>query len=247
MKRRAFMIGGMIVGGMIGGGAIMTFPRDVFANQPDFPAPSGAPNAPFDDLNFKLAILAALEEQGLISFGTPPQLAEHVLGRKFDMSNEGYKPVPAVLDYLARYPLTPQMLDELQILNLDGGSMIYHHIWHFWHGEDNTFDIRNLVGIEHCRNLRELNVASMVPVVDIALLAPLRHLEDLYIGVDVANIAALDDMSSLKSVRILDDETYAQVMTPGHETRQVMDRLKARGVKVWVHWVSNEAQPPAFE
>lgn len=217
------------------------------ASQPSYPAPSGPAGSPFSDINFKLAVLSALIENGIIDLGAPPQLAAHVLGREFDVGREGYRPIPEVLDYLARYPLTPEMLSAVETFDLDGGGPIYHHIWHFWHGEDDTFDVRSLQGIEHCINIREFGVASMVPSVDVALLTPLRHLAHLDIGVDVANIPALLDITKLESMRILNDKVYAEVTTPGHPTRLVMESLKQRGVRVWVHWVSHYEQPPAFE
>ncbi len=47
------------------------------------------------------------------------------------------------------------------------------------------------------------------------------------------------DMLYLHSVRILDDQIYQGVMTPGHPTRKVMETLKERGIAVWIHWVSS--------
>jgi hypothetical protein len=32
-------------------------------------------------------------------------------------------------------------------------------------------------------------------------------------------------------------------MTPGHPTRRVMETLRARGVKVRVHWISRSGPP----
>ncbi|TKT75804.1 hypothetical protein XW59_018355 [Aquamicrobium sp. LC103] len=217
------------------------------ANQLHYPAPQGPAGAPFADVNLKLAVLSALDEQGTIALGEPPKLAEHLLGRSFDVATEGYRLVPEVLDYLARYPLDSQKLATLETLNLDGGSTIYHHIWHFWHGEDDTFEVASLGGIENCANLRELGVAGILSPVDIGLLTPLRQLSDLYIGTGVSNIAALRDLPALASVRILNDDIYAEVMTLGHPTRQLMDELKRAGITVWVHWVSHYDQPPAFE
>jgi hypothetical protein len=238
LRRREFLVGGALAVAATAMGK---------ASQPPYPEPAGPPGAPFADVNFKLAVLSALADDGVIDLGAPPQLAEHVLQRPFDIDREGYAPVPAVRDYLARYPLTPKMLGAIENFNLDGGSGIYHHIWHFWHGEDDTFDIRSLDGIEHCPNIRELGVASMVPSVDIRLLTPLRRLAHLHIGVDVAEIPALLDLAGLESVQILNDTVYAEVTAPGHPTRAVMETLKQRGVRVWVHWVSHEEQPPAFE
>lgn len=139
------------------------------------------------------------------------------------------------------------MLDAVETLDFDGGSSIYHHIWHFWHGEDDTFDIQRLDGIENCPNLRDLNVASMLSAVDVSRLTRLHRLANLNIGVDTKNIPALLDIPTLESVRILNDNVYAEVTTLGHPTRLVMDKLKQRGVRVWVHWVSHDHQAPPFE
>lgn len=87
----------------------------------------------------------------------------------------------------------------------------------------------------------------MISEVDILQLTPLRHIANLDIGVDVKNIPALLDIPTLESVRILNDDVCADVTTPGHPTRLVMDKLKQRGVRVWVHWVSHDHQAPAFE
>lgn len=225
----------------------MTGAARAAASELDYPAPQGPAGAPFADVNFKLAVLSALDEQGTIVLGDPPKLTEHLLGRRFDIDAEGYEPVPEVLDYLARYPLDSETLAALEVLNLDGGSMIYHHIWHFWHGEYDTYDVASLDGIEHCANLREFGVASMLSPVDVSRLTPLRSLADVYIGTNVANIGALRDLPSLERVQILNDQVYAEVTTPAHPTRRLMEELKQAGVTVWVHWVSREDQPPAYQ
>ena len=238
MIRREFLVAsGLLIAGSATGAP----------GQEAYPAPEGAPGAPFGDPNLKLAVLSALNEQGLIRLGRPPQLTEHVLSRMFDIEREGYRPVPEVLDYLARYPLDRQTLAALRTLEIDGGSSIYHHIWHFWHGEDDTFDVRSLDGIENCPNIQEISIASMLSSVDVSLFRPLQHLANLYLGVSVDNISAMLDMPALKSVRILNDKVYAEVTTVGHPTRLTMDKLKQAGVRVWVHWVSHQDQPPAFE
>lgn len=232
---------------MAGCGAAISFPCTAIANRPFYPAPEGAPGDPFSDVNFKLAVMSALADDGIISLGSPPQLAQHLLGDRFDYEREGYHPIPAVQDYLARYPLTPDMLGLLGTLNLDGGNALYHHIWPFWDGESDDFDIQSLEGIASCPNIRQLSVVSMLSSVDIGLLTPLSQLADLEIGVPVVNLPALREISALRSVSILNDDIYAEVTQPGHPTRQVMEDLKHRGVRVWVHWVSHDAQPPAFE
>ena len=122
MQRRVFMVGC---------GAALGFPTTGIADRAVYPVPEGPPGAPFSDVNFKLAVMSALVDNGVINLGKPPQLARHLVGDGFDYEREGYHPVPEVRDYLARYPLSPDMLGSLDTLNLDGGSSIYHHIWHF--------------------------------------------------------------------------------------------------------------------
>src|SRR5204862_8064680 len=58
-------------------------PNAVFApKEPmQYPAPDGAPGAPFADPNFKLAVLSALHEQDDIDLARPKDLAEFVLKR----------------------------------------------------------------------------------------------------------------------------------------------------------------------
>lgn len=187
--------------------------------------------------------------KGIIDLGTPRQLAEHVLGPgEFDVGREGYHPIPAARDYLVRYPLTPDMLGEIDTVILDGGNAIYAYIWLFWSGEDDSFDVSSLEGLSNCPNIRALEVVAMISVVDIAALVPLRHLSELYIGVEITNIGALLDMPGLQSVRILNDRIYDEVMTPSHPTRTLMEKLKERGIHVWVHWMTyTDIEPPAFE
>lgn len=61
---------------------------------PVYPEPSGAPGAPFKDVNFKLAVLSQLIDTADIDIGDPQDLYDHVLQRPFDLEAEGYEPVP---------------------------------------------------------------------------------------------------------------------------------------------------------
>lgn len=237
MLRRRFLAAGTLV--LLGAGAVR-------ANESLYPAPSGPPGAPFPDPNFKLAVMSALLDKGVLDLGTRRAFAEHVLGRPFDLEREGYAPIPGARDYLVRYPLSKEMLEAVDHLVLDGGDSIYFYIWSFWHGEDDTFDVQSLAGIENCPNIVKLEIVSMIPSVDLGILAPLRRLEDIAIGVPVSTVEALLDLPALRSVEFLDDDLYDAVTTPGHPVRAVMEALKARGVSVWVHWVawSGDGPPP---
>jgi len=230
LKRRDFVAAG---------GIFATLGWSRMATASRSPAPGDISGAPFGDPNLKLAILSSLIDKQLIDLGTPQQLAEHVLGRPVDLENEGYKPIPAVRAYLDRYPLSTDLLNEIDELVLDGGSSIYRYVWFFWDGADDIFDINSLAGIKHCPNIKGLDLTSMIGTVDLRDLLPPFKIETINAGIALENIPALLDMPSLRSIRVLDDQLYADVTTPGHPNRQVMEALKARGVSVWVHWVSS--------
>lgn len=213
-----------------------------------FPAPEGIPGAPFKDVNLKLAILSRLIDKRLIDLGTPRQLAEHVLGRAVDLEEEGYEPIPEVRAYLDRYPLTLELLNQVDGLVLDGGNSAYPYVWFFWDGEDDSFDVRSLAGIEHCPNIKGLDLMSMIDAVDLNDLLPPFQVETINAGVELRNIPALLQMPRLRSVRILDDQLYEEVTSPGHPNRQVMEELKANGVTVRIHWVSSyDENRPAYQ
>ncbi|MFV0295096.1 MAG: DUF6892 domain-containing protein [Hyphomicrobiaceae bacterium] len=127
-----------------------------------YPAPSGVPGAPFKDVNFKLAVLSELIDSGAIDIGDPQDLYDHVLGRHFDLEQEGYDEVPEARAYLARYPLTPDLLARVRAIEFDGGATIYSYIHFFWSGEDDAFTIRLFAGIEALPNLKSVRIISMV-------------------------------------------------------------------------------------
>jgi len=221
------------------GGILATLAWSRTATASRFPVPEDVPGAPFDDPNLKLAILSSLIDKRRIDLGSPKQLAEHVLGRSVDLEKEGYKPIPAVRAYLDRYPLSPDLLNQIDELILDGGNSIYRYVWFFWDGEDDIFNVNSLAGIKHCPNIKSLDLTSMIGTVDLRDLLPPFKVETINAGVALDNIPALLDMPNLRSVRLLDDSLYEEVTTPGHPNRQVMEALKAKGVSVWVHWVSS--------
>lgn len=215
---------------------------------PPYPAATGTPGAPFADPNLKLTVLSALLDAKLIDLGTPEQLASHVLGRPVDLEEDGYDLIPEARDYLYRYPLTDELLAAVDNLEFDGGSSIYPFAWYFWSGEEVAFDISSLEGIELCPNLRTFSAISMLGTVDLRVLLPLRKLETVSLSTGASHLEALLELPALKKVRVLDDPLYEQVTTPGTPARDVFETLKARGVKVWVNWMTAyEPAPPAFQ
>jgi hypothetical protein len=213
-----------------------------------YPEPSGEPGAPFGDPNLKLVVMSVMMDKGILNLGTREELAGHVLGRAVDLDTEGHHPLLPVRTYLERYPLTREMLDQVDTLYFDGGNTIYSYIWKFWSGEDDSFDVASMAGIANCPSITALDLTSMIRFVDLETLKPPLKLQYLTLGVDLANLPALLDMPALRGVKIYDDDIYRDVMTPGSPARHVMERLKARGVSVWVHWISSDqGEPPAYQ
>lgn len=235
---------------LLWGAAAVCIPLPPLAFAGDrFPPPRGRAGDPFEDPNLKLVVLNALLETGHLDLcGDTDDLAEHVLRRAYDFEEEGYELTPEVLAYLYRYPLTPELLSKVEYLPFDGGNEIYAKIWPFWDGETDDFDVGGFGGITNCPNIKTLDMHSMVHSVDIADLAGLSTLEELGIGVGVTNLESLRDLPTLRKLSIYNDRVYDDVVTPGSQTRRVMEDLKARGVEVLIHWVTRvgDVDAPAF-
>jgi hypothetical protein len=138
-----------------------------------YPAPSGAAGAPFKDVNLKLAVMSELIDNGHIDIGDPQDLYDHVLGRHFDLEAEGYEPVAEARDFLARFPLSQELLDSVTSIEFDGSSTSYSYINYFWDGESDEFTVTSFEGIEALRNLKTIRVISMVD--ETVNLAPLKQ------------------------------------------------------------------------
>ncbi|MEO9338639.1 hypothetical protein ABFT80_14455 [Mesorhizobium sp. SB112] len=220
--------------------------REAYA--PPYASPSGRPGAPFADVNFKLIVLSSLVERKALNLGTPQDLASHVLQRDVDLEEEGYDLMPEVLDYLARYPLTEEMLAQVDSIRFDAGNKLYRFAWHYWGGADDTFDVSDMGGIDLCPNITSVSATSMIERTDIRKLSPLAHLTHLSISTAVDNLEALRDLKALKQLRLLDNRTYADAMTPAHPTRALFEEVKTGGVTVWLgpsSWTGD--RPPPFE
>ncbi|WP_296085121.1 hypothetical protein [uncultured Agrobacterium sp.] len=191
---------------------------------PPYPVAKGAPGAPFSDPNLKLVVMSSLLRSKLLDLGTPEQLASHVLGRQVDLEQDGYDLIPQALDYLVRYPLTPELLDAVDRVQIDGGEEIYPYAWYFWGGEETVFDVRDTSDIGLCVNLKAIFVTSMIDSFDLQTLVPLHKLEWIDINVPAENIKALLDIRSLKKVEGLSRDA---------DNRDVVEKLKSNGVQIY--------------
>ena len=106
-----------------------------------------------------------------------------------------------------------------------------------------------LGGIEHCTNLTSLRAASMLGPIDARQLAPLTRLAFLSTSTGLEHQEALQDLSGLRQLRLLDNQIHKEALTPGHPTRALLDDLKARGVAVCVAPISwsGDGRPRSFE
>lgn len=216
-----------------------------------YPAPAGPPGYPFHDPNFKLVVLSDLLDRNVIHLGRLEELAVFLIGRPFD-DQEARGLIRPVYDYLVRFPLGAGELDAVERIMFDGGLSIYSYIWPSRDGESEEFGVQNVDGIDLCRNATELVDLPVKNGCDFRS-APFRLLPKLStltltIGC-YSNIEALLDLPALRECHVRGNRILADVSTPGHPSRQVMERLRARGVKVRVQYASCEGfgpPPPAF-
>lgn len=105
------------------------------------------------DPALRLAILSGLHDAGRLDLSPLPRAA------KRDRIN------PAVLRALLRLPVTDEALAGLTALWWEGGGQrLQHLIWPLWHGEDDTFYVHDLTGLEALPGLRELVLATDAPL-----------------------------------------------------------------------------------
>ena len=108
--------------------------------------------------------------------------------------------------------------------------------------------MKKLSGLARCVNLKSFSARSMIGSVDVRELVSVGKLESISLAVEFENIEALLDMPSLKYVRVINDLLFREVTTFGTPTRQLFDTLKARGVRISVHWATtSDPSLPAFE
>lgn len=137
---------------------------------------------PFEDPNFKLAVMSSLMDRGTLDFGRFDTFLQAMEGSDYNYEKDGYDRSIKALDYLTRYPLTQAQLAEVDVLVFDSGNTIYEFIWPFWGGETQDFDVGGLADLKHVPNLKTLSIISMLQNTDLAALANVPDMEDLLLG-----------------------------------------------------------------
>lgn len=108
----------------------------------------------FEDFNFKLVVINSLLATDN-SFGAS-------LEKLADNEPETDEINTSVLEFLQDLVLTQDDLDEVTDLVFDGGEDIYMMLYPDWDGEDDTFDVTSIGGIEKLKNLTEVEYISMI-------------------------------------------------------------------------------------
>src|SRR6266481_65899 len=187
-----------------------------------YPAPGAVPGAPFADPNFKLIVLDALREAGVIDLGSPRELTAHVLGRYADATKEDRG---LVRDYLMRFPLTDKHLATVETLIFEGSLSIYDYAGLAFNFEGSDADVKSLEGIERLGNLRRFCHSSMLAELDLSRLAGLDRLESVSLGDRFASPRTLLALPSLKALECYPDSI---------DDPTVIAALEAKGVKVTI-------------
>lgn len=182
--------------------------------------------APFADPNFKLVVLDALLEAGLVDLGSSSQFLSRMLGRPYDPRRDSQwrDKCQSAYDYLIRIPLTSDHLAAVTELCFDGGNAIYDYIWPGWSGETDDFHVRSLEGIELLTSLRDFNDIALLEADDLSPLSHLSHLRSLDLGLGMKVPAEiLLGLSALK--RFACHESDAP-------DRTALEALSVRGVEL---------------
>lgn len=112
----------------------------------------------FSDFNFKLLVIEELmyNQKLLKPEFDVYEFAELYDKREIDMEEEGYEPIPEVVDYFRNLEIDRKFADKITRLYQDGGNNVYMNIIPFWDGEDDVFDIASYDDVKHFPNLKNM-------------------------------------------------------------------------------------------
>lgn len=114
----------------------------------------------FEDFNFKLVVIDALLDKG--------PTFEDKLRELLEKHTENYEwyigvaPIKEILQFFSELNIDQDDLDKITELCFDGGNEIYSYIKPDWDGEDYYFDVQSVKGFEHIKNLKFVELISMV-------------------------------------------------------------------------------------
>lgn len=159
-------------------------------------------NSPvFEDLNFKISVIGALHELDFYK-----EEAEALCNEFGDEDNYSYEPIPEVMEYYTNLEIDPEKLAKIEGLYPDGGDECYMFAMDNWDGEDETFDISSIEGIQLLVNLKTFDPISMIA----------------YESLDYAPLLACKNLVKVN----------AGYMKPTAENEAVIQALAERGVEI---------------
>jgi hypothetical protein len=178
------------------------------------------------DPNFQLTLLQSLWTAGLAPPFDKEAFFRDVLKQPYDFKALYNNAVDdRVRKALLAEPITEAQLEQLRLIHWDGGDEIHHLIWESWDGEDETFDVHDLTGIEQCTALEQIEFTSGLSASDLTPLSSLQSLrEAMLYGHRFDSLDPLRNLTALKKLSIYYVDTSA--------TRAVLDELRHKGVDV---------------
>ncbi len=109
------------------------------------------------DPNFRLTLLQALWNEGLAEPFDKEAFFRDVVGEPYDPGAAYNETVDErVRGALLAVPITAEQLAKLKLVQWDGGNEVHSLIFENWGADDDTFDVRDLRGIEHCRSVEHI-------------------------------------------------------------------------------------------
>ncbi|GCD12535.1 DUF6892 domain-containing protein [Clostridium tagluense] len=114
----------------------------------------------FEDFNFKLVVIEALlDKSSAFQDELEALVEEHTKNYEW-YTDAG--PIKGILQFFAELNIGQTDLDKITELCFDGGNEIYGYIEPDWDGEDCFFDVQSVKGFEHIKNLKSVQLISMV-------------------------------------------------------------------------------------
>lgn len=104
----------------------------------------------FSSLAFKLAVVDQLMyvQEVLEPVFDAREFAEAYTEREIDLEEEGYEPIPEIVEWFEKLPVPARLAEQVESLCLDGGCPVYLDVAPLWDGEDDSFDIAEVTDVE---------------------------------------------------------------------------------------------------
>ncbi len=196
------------------------------------------------DPNLRLAILGAAWTQGLLARFDRDAFYRDVLREEWRLERQGSSPDERTRAAILAVVPPVDVLRAVRKIDWGGGEEIQHVVFHYWDGEDDLFDVRDLSGIGVCEALRDLHLGCAA-VVDIGPLVGLAQLESFKLNYggysalvrgDEVELGVPRPTECIRDLRpLLDLPALAHLDIGAHfvddaRNRDVLRKLKQRGV-----------------